>query len=151
MTSKPETKITVACIQWIKDVGGDAWHVHGSAMQRAGEPDIDGVLPYSRVVKYGAHEAPQYWIHLKIEVKTATGKPSELQIERLRRYSKMGYCAGIVTSVDELKALYEAYRGWIIDAFIPGFQPLYRYLKEHGIADEYEIYDRPNVRRSTGE
>lgn len=98
MAVKEETPITQDCIAWIKDQGGDAWHVHGSALQRSGEPDICGEIP----------DGVGGWLHLKIEVKTPTGKPSKLQEYRLAQYAKAGYVTGIVTSVDELKTVVEA-------------------------------------------
>lgn len=89
--TKDETLIVRACIAYIKSLGGDAWHVHGSALQRKGEPDLDGWLPDGR--------------HLKIEVKTEYGKVSEIQKYRLDIYKKAGYTTGIVKSVEELKDL----------------------------------------------
>jgi hypothetical protein len=93
MAAKAETSITQACIRYIKDAGGDAFHVHGSMYQRANEPDIDGSFPTS----------DRGWLHLKIEVKTLDGKPTPAQVHRLREYAKRGYVTGIVTSVEDLK------------------------------------------------
>lgn len=125
MSVKSETKITQACIHYIKSKGGDAWHVHGSMFQRSGEPDIDGWLPY------GSH-----LFHLKVEVKTPIGKPSKLQLERLRVYHRAGYVVGIVTSVEELMDLlfkHSAYLSLSKTAQMAGFGT---YL---GI-DKYQIY-----------
>ena len=94
MTAKSETAITNAIIDWIKEQGGDGFHIHGSMYQRSGEPDIDGWIPTSNGVQ-----------HLKLEVKTPTGKPSKLQLVRLDRYVKACYTAGIVTNIDECKHL----------------------------------------------
>lgn len=103
MAEKPETRITEACIDWIKKNGGDAFHVHGSMFQRKGEPDICGELPTAD---------GKSWMHLKVEVKTDTGAPETLQMFRLTRYVMRGYCAGIVTSVAELKALVEEFEAF---------------------------------------
>lgn len=94
MTSKGETAITTACIKHIKNNGGDAWHVHGGMFQRSGEPDICGEIWLSNKA-----------VHLKIEVKTQTGKPSALQKLRIKRYHEFGYGACFVRSVAELEAM----------------------------------------------
>ncbi len=90
MPPKPETIIVTKIMKWIKAHGGDCFHVHGSLFQRAGEPDICGELP-----------TPNGWIHLKIEVKTTTGKPSPLQEKRIKDYVERGYYAKIVYSYEE--------------------------------------------------
>jgi hypothetical protein len=86
--AKSETSITTGIIDWIIAEGGDAWHVSGSMKQRRGEPDIDGFLPGG--------------LHLKIEVKTTVGRPTGLQVKRIRVYKAAGYVAAIVTSIAEL-------------------------------------------------
>lgn len=91
MAKHPETPITESIIARIKQLGGRGWHVHGSMLQPSGEPDIDGCLPNN--------------IHLKVEVKTPTGTPSEKQLYRLRFYARYGYLVGIVTSVEEFDKL----------------------------------------------
>lgn len=96
MPKKPETLIVERIIRYIKDNGGDAWHVHGGIFQRTGEPDIDGWLPGC--------------IHLKIEVKQPGGKPEPLQEYRLRKYRQAGYCAGCVDSVEQFQKLVEEYK-----------------------------------------
>lgn len=96
MAENPETKIHNKIIQYIKDLGGDAWKVHGNGMQRAGEPDIDGWLP--------SHLHPDGLpIHLKIEVKTPIGKPSKLQTHRIAVYKQAGYYALVAVSVDDFR------------------------------------------------
>jgi len=59
---KAETRIVQAMLKYIHKAGGEGYHVHGSSLQRAGEPDIDGSFPHN-----GG------WLHLKVEVKTPTG------------------------------------------------------------------------------
>lgn len=100
MTAKSETAITNAIIAWVKENNGDAWHVHGGMYQRSGEPDICG-----EIQRYFNEVLDRRWIHIKWEVKTPTGKPSKLQILRLDRYIKRGYCSGIVTSIVECEDL----------------------------------------------
>lgn len=97
MAILPETKLFTACKQWIKSVGGDCFHVHGSSLQRAGEPDVDGWIPL----------ADGNFLHLKIELKMPHGVVSPLQKIRLDRYGKVGYTVGVVHSTDELKELIE--------------------------------------------
>lgn len=95
MAKLPETEITNACIAWIKSMGGDAFHVHGSALQRSAEPDISGEYPL----------LTGEWLHLKVEVKVAGQNATPLQKVRLDKYDRMGYTVGVVHSVDELKEL----------------------------------------------
>lgn len=89
-----EAEIARSIISYIVSQGGYAWKVHGSGVQSKGQPDIDGYIPTSVGI-----------LHLKIEVKTPTGRPSALQNYMINLYQKAGYVAGIVTSVDELKEL----------------------------------------------
>lgn len=95
MVAKAETRIVQQIIRWVKEHGGTAHHVHGSAAQRAGEPDIDGALPLD----------DGSVIHFKVEVKTGTNKPTELQKYRLAEYHRLRYTAGVVTSLDEFVAM----------------------------------------------
>ena len=125
MAAKPETKITQACIHYLKSKGGDAWHVHGSMFQRSGEPDIDGWVRWGERI-----------FHVKIEVKTASGIPSELQLARLRVYHRAGYVAGVVTSPEELMDLLYKHGNYLKlskTARMAGFGPYF------GI-DKYQIY-----------
>lgn len=105
MAIKPETRRTRDIIEYIKTtLDGDAYHVHGSIMQRSGEPDISGEVCINGV-----------WLHLKLEVKTPSGTPSKLQLERLRRYHRAGYVTGIITSIageHGLIQLLHAYSLW---------------------------------------
>lgn len=95
MTRQNESKYVHAIIAWIKEQGGDAWKVHGSAYQRVGEPDIDGWIPNPDGGFY----------HLKLEVKTPTGKASDIQKYRIEKYKQAGYVAGIVVTVEDVKKL----------------------------------------------
>ncbi|KKN27195.1 hypothetical protein LCGC14_0867150 [marine sediment metagenome] len=98
-----EAAIVREIIKQLKKGGGDGYHVHGSALQRRGEPDIDGSYPSSN----------GKWLHLKIEVKTATGAATSLQLYRLEEYRKRGYITGVVRSwIDVLALIREANRKW---------------------------------------
>lgn len=102
MATKSETPITQAVIAHIKrGYNGDAFHVHGSTLQRGGEPDITGEIKFD-----GA------WRHLKIEVKTLDGVPSVRQLYRLNHYHKTGYVVGIVTSPLDFEAVLSAYHDY---------------------------------------
>ena len=94
---KKETRIVQAILAWMKENGGDGYHVHGSSLQRSGEPDIDGNMP----CLLGG------FMHIKVEVKTpeAGPTPSKLQAHRLAEYKKRGYVTGCVTSVEEFKLI----------------------------------------------
>lgn len=96
---KAETIIVQAIIKYIKNKGGDAFHVHGSGVQRSGEPDIDGSMPDG-----------DGWIHLKVEVKTPSGTPSAIQLYRIEEYKKRGYCAGIVTDIISFAELVQEFK-----------------------------------------
>lgn len=123
-----EKDITQAIIDWIQENGGDAHKIHGSLFQRKGEPDIDAALPYGGII-----------YHLKIEVKRKDGKPTYLQILRLRKYHTLGYVAGIVTSINELETLINAYHNWKAD------KPFLQVLSEYNIEDKYGIYSKDPV------
>lgn len=145
MTQKAETAIVQSIIAYIKASGGDAWHVHGSAEQRGGEPDIDGWIP-----DYFYPERPTY--HLKIEVKVPGGTLSPRQLIRLNSYFRAGYVVGVVTSKEEFIDLlngYGAYRRqdppeeWHVYHFIR--------LANKQLAERYsEIYDDEDYGSTVG-
>jgi hypothetical protein len=123
---KPETRIVQLIKNYLKAAWqGDCYHVHGSMLQRKGEPDLDGSICIG--IK---------WVHLKIEVKTPDGEPSELQKHRLREYGKRGYMTGVVTSVEDVERLIIAYTQYLSE----GFHLFGYYAKLHGIEDKYEIW-----------
>lgn len=88
-----EAEIVRQIIAFIKSEGGDAYKVHGSAVQRKGEPDITGEIIINGVTH-----------HIKCEVKTPTGVLSEIQEYRIKHYADMGYFASVVISLAEFKA-----------------------------------------------
>ena len=65
---------------------------HGSQYSKAGVPDLH-ITYFGRSI----------WV----ELKSAVGKPTELQLHTLGQIAKAGATVGIVRSVDELKALLE--------------------------------------------
>lgn len=128
MAAKSETYLVRKIIKHLKEHHDfDGYHVHGSAMQRAGEPDIDGSV-YAR----GS------WLHLKIEVKTPEGSPTQLQIQRIRNYHERGYVAGIVTDVHEVMTLVAAWAEY--SSGTPLF-PIRHYLETYGVSDPYDLYE----------
>ena len=66
--------------------------IHGSPFARKGEPDIIGCCQ-GRFFAF--------------EVKTATGKPTRLQLHRLEEWRQAGAIVGIVRSVEEVLQLLE--------------------------------------------
>lgn len=107
MPIKPETALVQKIFQYMKRYHSfDGYHVHGSEFQRKGEPDIDGSIYLEDEDGIGR------WWHLKVEVKTPVGKPTELQLIRLREYHKRGYMVGIVTSLADMQALVAVYKHW---------------------------------------
>jgi len=135
MGKKAETGIVEDILEWIVFSRGTGYHVHGSSMQRSGEPDVDG-----SVYSYDLHD----FVHLKLEVKTATGKPTELQKYRLRIYHMNGYCAGVVTSVEETKELIKDWVAWRMAN--PRYLSVYEgnsfadHLRKEGKDDIYNLY-----------
>jgi len=69
--------------------------VHGSGMQRAGEPDLS--------ITYHGQS-------VKAELKQPGKKPTSLQIRRLEQYRDAGAIAGVVTNTDELASLLDQAR-----------------------------------------
>lgn len=102
MSLKHETRITREIIKYIKESRGDAFHVHGSSLQRGGEPDISGEVWDDKLG----------WIHIKVEVKTPEGEPTWRQLHRLKQYHKAGYMVGIVTSITEFRRLVTMWVLW---------------------------------------
>lgn len=121
MALKPETKITQDIIKYIKAIHGSAYHVHGSALQTGGLPDISGEYP----------TPSNGWVHLRVEVKTPEGVPSERQIYWLRQYWRAGYLVGIVTSLEEFIILISSYEFWKDSCNGQMFD---------GVPDHYKIY-----------
>jgi hypothetical protein len=77
-----------------KTVGGKWYKVHGGPFQEAGIPDLDGVVE---------------GLSFKFEVKEPIeGAPSELQLETLEEYRKVGAIACIVEISSQAIALVEA-------------------------------------------
>jgi hypothetical protein len=87
-----ESTLVTQCIAWVKANGGDAWKVHGGGEQRSGEPDIDGAIIWAGQI-----------IHFKIELKVGANTPSAIQIKRLERWAKYGYCVGVAYSLGEFR------------------------------------------------
>lgn len=127
MAVKPETRIVNKIMVYLRTVwNGDCYHVHGSLLQRKGEPDIDG----SAYVEGN-------WLHLKLEVKTDNGEPSPLQVHRLKEYHKRGYVAGIVTSIEDVERLLYAYSDYFGEQ---SYKPFSEYLKRYNIVDRWNIW-----------
>ena len=129
MATKSETYITRSIIKYIKKVGGDAFHVHGSMFQRNGEPDISGDMPYGKT-----------YLKLKLEVKTPKGKPTKIQIERLKSYHTRGYVAGIVSSTSDLIELIYVYSRFY--EFGQNLEPFSALYTETTGKPDYGIYDK---------
>ena len=133
MGTKPETAIVRKIINKLRRKRNfDGYHVHGSMLQRRGEPDITGDVWSDEL---------QCWMHIKLEVKTKTGKPSELQLARLREYHRRGYVAGLVTSADEAENVISAYEVWRSMKLDSPQVPFRVIAARRGIVDEYGIYE----------
>ena len=135
MATKSETSIVQNIIKQAKEEWRfDGYHVHGSSMQRAFEPDIDGSV--------FSHELRSF-IHIKIEVKTPIGTPTIGQLIRLRNYHHRNYLVGIVTSYAEFVELIHTYEAWAGATNMSGlffthqFKDVYM---SRGNEDNYELY-----------
>lgn len=104
MSQKPETKIVNDIIEWIEKHDGNAFHVHGSPMQRQGEPDIIGVMPVM-VHRSDINANATVFISLGFEVKQPGETAETIQFYRLTQWSKNRWCAGVVHSVEEAERL----------------------------------------------
>lgn len=93
MAEKAESRIVESIIAHIRRYGGDAYHVHGSLLQRRGEPDISGEV----------YLAGKGFMHLKIEVKCPGESPTPLQLHRLEHYASFGYVAFWCNSLEDFK------------------------------------------------
>lgn len=101
MSIKPETKIVNAIMLYLKMTRkGLGYKVHGGMYQESGQPDIDCSV-WSDVLSC--------WLHCKLEVKTATGTATKLQLYRLARYKERDYVAGVVRSIEDVEALIKEY------------------------------------------
>lgn len=97
MSSTPEGRITSKIIRWLNDQPMTTAHkVAAGPYQQRGEPDIDAVH-MGRAVKL---EVKRPGTEAAI-VKAVT----PLQAERLLAYAAAGALVGVVTSVDEVRAL----------------------------------------------
>ena len=86
MTVKPETKIVQQIEKWIFDHDGEVLKLHGSAMQRSGEPDLIGAYILTPFV---------------YEVKLPGEEPREDQLYRLKRWRRQGFAAGWGCSLED--------------------------------------------------
>jgi hypothetical protein len=95
VSEKPETKLARACMKWVKSQGGNSFHVHGSSMQRAGEPDIDGAIAWGDGT----------YTHFKIELKIKPNVADALQLARLQDWADQGYTTGVAYTLAEFQLL----------------------------------------------
>lgn len=86
MSQKPETKIVKTIEAHILENGGEVLKLHGSAMQRSGEPDLIGSYMLTPFV---------------YEVKLPGETPREDQLYRLQRWRRQGFAAGWGTSLTD--------------------------------------------------
>lgn len=93
--TKPETRIQNAIQDYVNDNGGNCFKLHGNHMQRRGEPDIVGSLPFTK--------NSGWFIHFYAEVKVPGEEEEELQAERLENWAKQGYACSVVSSLDDFK------------------------------------------------
>lgn len=91
-SSTPKENSVVAAIGRYLDKLGPicCWEkTHGGGYGRAGKPDITGCLAGQR---------------FELEVKRPGGKPTKLQLAKLKKWHEAGAIADVVESVDEVRA-----------------------------------------------
>jgi hypothetical protein len=94
MPRKNESKIVDELKEWARNKNGELTKYHGSPQSRRGEPDLDGFVEHlGRTV------------HVKFEVKIPGEELRLLQKHRLNVYQKAGYCAGVVTCVEDAEGM----------------------------------------------
>jgi len=97
---KPETKIVHQIEKWIYEQGGEVLKLHGSAMQRKGEPDLIG--GFGKDTQYAG-------VHFAFEIKLPGEEPRDNQLYRLQRWENAYFDVGWGTSL-------EAFIGFIKNA-----------------------------------
>ena len=118
-----EKSVVKAIMTWLSRYKGDFYKVHGNAHQRSGEPDITGSILYKGI-----------WIHFKLEAKRRDGKPSPLQIVRLRRWHDADKAVGIVTSIEDVVKVFDTYHHY------KGGNSFEDAKVKYGLSNEYKIY-----------
>ena len=93
--STPEGLLTAACVRFMqkqRDAGKPIFwlKIHGHAAQRRGEPDLD-------IVRAGRA--------LKIELKKKGGKPTSIQVYRMKQWESAGATTACVDSIEEFRVI----------------------------------------------
>lgn len=91
MTEVKESVLVTRWINRIRALDCPSWarKVHANRYTDAGEPDIDAVV---------------CGIALKLEAKVPGGKPTQVQLSRMRKWEASGAVVGVVTTDEELQA-----------------------------------------------
>lgn len=105
MSIKPETKIVDAIQSYVEFRGGNVLKVHGSSVQRLGEPDLIGGIPAPE--SYNKRVGRTVNVPFAIEVKLPGEEARVLQLYRIAKWAKVGFCTGVVHSVGEFEDLIE--------------------------------------------
>ena len=96
MQAPRESSIVASILRWLnRQPGVKAVKTHGGPLG-AGQPDITGCIRGRR---------------FDIEVKRPGGKPTKLQLRRLKEWEEAGSIVGVVYSLDEAKELLGPYLG----------------------------------------
>lgn len=101
MSSKPETNVVNGMVTWLEDRGANVLKIHGSAMQRRSEPDIIGGISLVAMPNNGG----RYYtvdVPFAFEVKHGNNTASKLQEYRLEQWARVGFCVGVVYSIDQV-------------------------------------------------
>ncbi len=108
MSSKPETNTVNGIQTFLKDRYANVLKLHGSSMQRRGEPDLIGGIPMVAMPNDGGR---YYTINIPFafEVKYGANVASTLQNHRLEKWAEVGFCTGVVYSVNEVALLLFAF------------------------------------------
>lgn len=90
-----ESALTKKVLEYLNSVPGcKAIKIHGNAYVETGTPDIAGCI-----------RGRAFFLELKVPGK----KPTAIQERRLREWKEAGAITGVVTSIEEVRAIFSLY------------------------------------------
>lgn len=99
MTQKSETILSNNIRDVVESWGANVLKVHGSAMQRKGEPDHIGGIILSADLYNGIVD--DWEIPYAIELKMPGNDATDLQKHRLAEWARVGYATGVAHNLQE--------------------------------------------------
>lgn len=118
MAQKPETRLSNKLRKIAESWGANVLKVHGSTMQRKGEPDHIGGIVLSVELYNGVID--EWEIPYAIELKMPDNEATDLQKHRLAEWARVGYATGVAYNLVDYVQI------WL----------------DHIAANSYELYAR---------